>query len=64
MANGMAVAIGAGLFQNRRKQAPQAKHGLQDPQQAGAGSLQGPRGPGNGERLPQQAQAGGLMFAD
>ena len=64
VAHGVALAIGAGRFPNRPDQDPQAKHGRQGPQQAGAGSLQGPRGPGNGERRPQQAQAGGLMFAD
>jgi hypothetical protein len=62
--HGVALAVGSGLFPNRFDQDPQAEHDLQDPQQAGAGSLQGPCGPGNGERLPQQGQAGGLMFAD
>ena len=46
--HGVALAIGSGLFLNRLEQDPQAKHSLQDPQQAGAGSLQGPRRPGNG----------------
>ncbi len=57
--HGVALAIGAGRFQNRRDQDPQAKHGRQGPQQAGAGSLQGPRGPGHGQRPPQQGQTGG-----
>lgn len=64
VAHGIAVALGAGLFLNRRNQEPQAKHDRHGPQQTGAGSLQAPCGPGNGERLPQQGQAGGLMFAD
>ena len=59
VAHGIAVAIAAGLVLNRPDQDPQANHGRQDPQQAGAGSLQGPRGPGNGERLPQPGQTGG-----
>ena len=62
--HGVARAVGAGRFLNRRNQEPQPKYDRQGPQQAGPGSLQGPCGPGNGERLPQQGQAGGLMFAD
>ena len=64
VAHGVAVALGAGRFLNRPDQDPQANHDRQGPQQTGAGSLQGHGGPGNGERLPQQAQARGLMFAD
>jgi hypothetical protein len=61
--HGMALAVGSGLFPNRPDQDPQANHGRQGPQQAGPGSLQGPCGPGHGERRPQQGQARGLMFA-
>ena len=50
--HGVALALGAGLLLNRPDQDPQANHDRQGPPQAGAGSLQGPRGPGNGERLP------------
>ena len=57
--HGVALAVGAGLFPNRFDQDPQVNHGLQDPQQAGAGSMQGPCGPSNGERRPQQGQTGG-----
>ena len=64
VAHGVAVALGAGRFLNRRDQDPQANHDRQGPQQAGPGSLQGACGPGHGERLPQQGQAGGRMFAD
>ena len=46
--HGVALALGSGLLLNRPDQDPQAKHGLQGPQQAGAGSMQGPCGPGNG----------------
>ena len=60
----VALALRSGLLPNRRYQDPQANHDRHGPQQAGAGSLQGPCGPGNGERLPQPRQAGGLMFAD
>ena len=48
MMHGVALAVGEGLFQNRRDQDPQAKHGRQGPPQAGAGSLQEHDGPGNG----------------
>ena len=44
----VALAVGEGLFPNRPDQDPQPNHGRQGPQQAGAGSLQGPCGPGNG----------------
>jgi hypothetical protein len=64
VAHGVALALESVLFPNRFDQDPQANHDRQGPPQAGAGSLQGPRGPGNGERLPQQGQARGLMFAD
>jgi hypothetical protein len=59
VAHGIALALGSGLFPNRFDQDPQVNHGLQDPQQAGAGSMQGPCGPSNGERRPQQGQTGG-----
>ena len=62
--HGVALAIGAGRFQNRRDQDPQPNHHRQGPPQAGAGSLHEHGGPGHGERPPQQGQAGGLMFAD
>jgi len=62
--HGVALALGSGLLLNRRDQDPQPNHDIQRPQQAGAASLQEHGGPGNGERLPQQGQAGGLMFAD
>jgi hypothetical protein len=51
--NGVALAVGAGLFPNRREQDPQPKRDLQDPQQAGPGSLQEHGGPANGERRPR-----------
>ena len=59
VAHGVAVALGSGLFPNRPDQDPQAKHDRHGPQQTGAGSLQGPCGPSNGERRPQQGQTGG-----
>ena len=64
LAHCAAVAVGAGLFPNRREQDPQPKRDRQGPQQAGPGSLQEHGGPGNGERLPQQGQARGRMLAD
>ena len=62
--HGMALALGSGLLLNRRDQDPQAKLDRQGSPQAGAGSLLEHGGPGNSERLPQQGQAGGRMFAD
>ena len=37
VAHGVAVALGAGLFPNRRDQDSQPNHDLQGPQQAGSG---------------------------
>ena len=62
--HGVALALGSGLLLNRPDQDPQPNHHRQGPPQASAGSLQGPCGPGNGERRPQPRQATGLMFAD
>jgi hypothetical protein len=62
--HGVALAVGAGLFPNRRDQDPQAKHGRQGPLQTVARSPQGHSEPANGERLPQPGQARGRMFAD
>lgn len=64
VAHGVAVALGSGLFPNRRDQDPQAKHGRQGPLQTVARSPQGHSEPANGERLPQPGQARGRMFAD
>jgi hypothetical protein len=64
-AHRVALAVGAGLFQNRFDQDPQAKHGCQGLLQAGARSLQEHGGPANGERRGlKQGQASGLMLAD
>ena len=64
-AHRVALAVGAGLFQNRFDQDPQAKHGCQGLLQPGARSLQEHGGPANGERRGlKQGQASGLMLAD
>ncbi len=51
--HGMALAVAAVLFPNRRDQDPQAKYGRQGPLQAVARSPQGHSRPANGERRPR-----------